>query len=265
MRGTGTRSVWRGGTGPAFSVASLSWTADGRQLVYLGQSCRSLQLDSEVCAHGGRTAEVRALNPAAGGGRLDSGPVLLRQSARYPYIAQAQISPDGTTITAVVLTGRMSSSHQVPDMAPEDLSVIQVSRSSRQPLRVLYQRNLGRTTEINTGPDFLQLSQDGSGQHWMLNGGLPAPGLHGRVQRLAARRAPGAAAAGDRPGGQRGLVTARRLAADAPQDRMAARRPAHHGLGGARLALPQGSGQRAYRGHSRGVSRSPPPPHGPCR
>ena len=172
--GTGTRSVWRGGTGPLFSVASLSWAADGRQLVYLGQLCRRLQLNSEACAHGGRTAEVRALIPAAGGGRLDSGPVLLRQSARYPYIAQAQITPDGTTITAVVLTGRMSSAHGLSDMVPPDLSVIQVSRATGQLLRVLYQRNLGRTTEINNGPDFLQLSQDSAGQHWMLNGGLCA-------------------------------------------------------------------------------------------
>jgi hypothetical protein len=170
--GTGTRSVWRGGTGPAFSVASLSWSADGRQLVYLGQSCRRLQLNSEACAHGGRTAEVRGLNPAAGGGRLDSGPVLLRQSARYPYIAQAQITPDGTTITAVLLTGRMSSAHGVSDMVPPNLSVIQVSRATGQLLRVLYQRNLGRTWDINNGPDFLQLSQDSAGQHWMLNAGL---------------------------------------------------------------------------------------------
>jgi hypothetical protein len=170
--GTGARSVWRGGTGPAFSVASLSWSADGRQLVYLGQSCRRLQINSEACALGGRTAEVRALNAAAGGGRLDSGPVLLRQSARYPYIAQAQITPDGTTITAVVLTGRRSSAHGVSDTVPPHLSVIQVSRATGQLLRVLYQRNLGRTTDINNGPDFLQLSQDSAGQHWMLNGGL---------------------------------------------------------------------------------------------
>ena len=81
---TGTRSVWRGGTSNAFTVASLSWTARGRQLVYLGQSCAHFQLDSEVCSAGVRTAQVRALNPAAGGGRLDSGPVLLRQSARLP-------------------------------------------------------------------------------------------------------------------------------------------------------------------------------------
>ncbi len=79
--------------------------------------------------------------------------------------------------------------------------MIQVSRSSGQLLRVLYQRKLGRTTDINTGPDFLQLSQDSAGQHWLLNGGLlPVGPVHGRVQRLAARRGPGAAAAGDRPG-----------------------------------------------------------------
>jgi hypothetical protein len=172
--GTGTRSVWRGGTGAGFSVASLSWTAHGRELVYLGQTCTYQQLNSEVCARRMRTAVVRALNPAAGGGRLDSGPVLLRQSARYPYIAQAEISPDSTTITALVLTGRMSSSHGISDLVPPDLSVIQVSRATGRPLRVLYQRNLGRTTGINDAPDFLQLSQDSAGQHWMLNGGLCA-------------------------------------------------------------------------------------------
>jgi hypothetical protein len=59
-------------------------------------------------------------------------------------------------------------------MVPPDLSVIQVSRATGQLLRVLYQRNLGRTTEINNGPDFLQLSQDSAGQHWMLNAGLCA-------------------------------------------------------------------------------------------
>jgi hypothetical protein len=34
-------------------------------------------------------------DPAARGGRLGSGPVLLRQSARFPHIVQAQISQDG--------------------------------------------------------------------------------------------------------------------------------------------------------------------------
>jgi hypothetical protein len=169
---TGARSVWRGGTGSAFSVASLSWTAHGRRLVYLGQTCGRIQLNTETCGDG-RSAEVRALNPAAGGG-LDSGRVLLRQSARYPYIAQAQISPDGSTITAIVLTGRVKNTPAIRSMVPSKLTVIQVSATTGQPRRVLYQRNLGAVTEINNGPDFLQLSQDGAGQHWMLNGGLCA-------------------------------------------------------------------------------------------
>ena len=184
---------------------------------------RRLQLNSEVCADGGRTAEVRALNPAAGGGRLDSGPVLLRQSARYPYIAQAQITPDGTTITAVVLTGRRCSAHGLSDMVPPDLSVIQVSRASGQPLRVLYQRNLGRTTDINTGPDFLQLSQDHAGKHWMLNGGLLrrtcTDGFNGWL-----RDGDWCLCPGQRSGGQRGLVNGAGL-----PGRTALRRPARPG------------------------------------
>lgn len=168
---TGARSVWRGGTGAAFSVASLSWTTHGRQLVYLGQTCSDQKLNSEVCTRYGRTAEVRALSPAAGGGRLDSGPVLLRQTAQFPYIAQAVVSPDGRTITAVVLTGRMTTSHGKTDVVPPDLSVTQLSRATGQ-LHVLYQRYLGQPVRMTLAPDVLQLSQDAAGQHWMLNGGV---------------------------------------------------------------------------------------------
>ena len=167
---TGARSVWRGGTGAAFSVASLSWTAHG-QLVYLGQTCGDQKLNSEVCTKYGRTAEVRALSPAAGGGRLTSGPVLLRQTAQFPYIAQALISPDGRTITAVVLTGRMTTSHGKSDVVPPNLSVIQLSKATGQ-LHVLYQRYLGQPVRMTLAPDVLQLSQDAAGQHWMLNGGV---------------------------------------------------------------------------------------------
>lgn len=171
---SGARSVWRGGTGQGFSVASLSWTAYGRQLVYLGQTCGRSMGDSETCSVGGRTAEVRALNPATHGGRLDSGRVFFRQSARYPYIAQAQVSPDGSTITAIVLSGRVKGTRAVSGFVPSNLTVIQVSPTTGQLLRLLYQRNLGATTEITNGPDFLQLSQDGPGQHWMFSDGACA-------------------------------------------------------------------------------------------
>ena len=179
---TGARSFWRGGNGAAYSVASLSWTAHG-QLVYLGQTCADQKLNSETCTKYGRTAAVRALTPAAGGGRLGSGPVLLRQSARFPYIVQALISPDGRTITAVVLTGRMASSHNEPDPLPPNLSVIQLSRATGQ-LHVLYQRYLGDSFGSIFAPDVLQLSQDAAGQHWMLNGAVcrnrcPGGGFNG--------------------------------------------------------------------------------------
>ena len=172
---TGARSVWRGGTGSgaAFSVASLSWTANGRELVYLGQTCADQKLSSEVCTRYGRTAEVRALSLVRGHGRLTSGPVLLRQSAQFPYIAQAVISPDGKTITAVILTGQSTSSHGGSGLIPPNLSVIRISRGTGQ-LRVLYRRNLGLSVGLSNGPDVLQLSQDTAGRHWMLNGDLCA-------------------------------------------------------------------------------------------
>ena len=74
----------------------------------------------------------------------------------------------------MVLTGRKTGPR---NLLPPNLSVIQVSRASGQPLRVLYQRYLGRITRMNSGPDVLQLSQDSAGQYWMLSGGL-CGGLH---------------------------------------------------------------------------------------
>ena len=111
------------------------------------------------------------------------GPVLLRQSAQFPYIVQALISPDGRTITAVVLTGRMTTSHNETDLVPPHLSVIQLSRATGQ-LHVLYQRYLGDISGSTFAPDVLQLSQDAAGQHWMLNGGVctsrcPVGGFNG--------------------------------------------------------------------------------------
>jgi hypothetical protein len=166
---TGRRTVWQGGLARrgfrGFDISSLSWTSDQQELVFTAQWCKPFEVNSQVCekaASGGRrAAEVRALNPAAGGGRLDSGQLLLRQSARYPYIASAAISPDGTTITALVLHGpvRVPS----PGTVPDHLSVVQISAATGRQLRVLYQRL--------TGPTFVwQLSPDASARQWLLDG-----------------------------------------------------------------------------------------------
>jgi hypothetical protein len=115
----------------------------------------------------------------SGGGTLDSGRLLLAQSPRFPYIVQALISPDGSTITAAVLTGPVKTAGLIRDMTPEVVSVEQISLASGQQLRVLYRRDMGRTTTMSI-PAFVALSPDSAGQHWMLNIGVGA-GVHGWI------------------------------------------------------------------------------------
>ena len=172
---TGAKTVWRNEAGAPhswFSVDSLSWTSDNRELVVLGEWCPTAA-DSEGCGPG-RIAEVRALDPASGGGPVYSGRLLLRQSARFPYPVQALISPDGATITAVVLRGRVVGNSQISGSVPQELSVQRFSAVTGQPLTVLYRHRLGDTSEVNGAPHFLALTQDASGQHLMLDIGLCA-------------------------------------------------------------------------------------------
>jgi hypothetical protein len=184
---TGARTVWRNEAGAPhrwFSVDSLSWTSNDRELVVLGEWCPTAT-SSESCGPG-RVAEVRALDPAAGGGPVYSGRLLLRQSARFPYPVQALISPDGATITAVVLRVRVVGNSQISGSVPEDLSVQRFSVVAGQPLAVLYRRRLGDTSEVNGAPHFLALAQAASGRHLMLDIGLCAghctDGANGWIQ-----------------------------------------------------------------------------------
>jgi hypothetical protein len=171
---TGKESVWRGGLselGKWFSVGNLSWANDGHELVFFGQGCpkgRGLGPGSESCGTG-RVAEARTLDPAAGGGRLDSGRLLLRQSARYPYIAQAVISPDGSTITAIVLAGPVTGNPSIRGSFPDHLAVEQISVRTGKLLGVLYRRKLGEPSLVMGVPDPLALIPDPAGQHWLLN------------------------------------------------------------------------------------------------
>jgi hypothetical protein len=110
---TGARTVWQGGLyrpGKTFTIPDISWTADGRSLVFLGLWCNP-PAATNLCAgtsgqQGYRDTEVRSLSVAAGGGRLGRGALLLTQSARYPVIAAAIAGPGASELTLVVLSGQ---------------------------------------------------------------------------------------------------------------------------------------------------------------
>jgi hypothetical protein len=173
---TGEKTIWRGGVArPGFKwlkIASLSWTGDGKELAVLGQWTRTDSGFYSEAAPRGRIAEVREIDLASGGGRVSGGRLLLRQSAVFPYIAQALISPDGSTITALVLKGATIGSKQISGTYPEDMSVVQISAATGRQLSVRYRRRLGDTGEINGAPDPFALSIDATGRNLMLNVGL---------------------------------------------------------------------------------------------
>jgi len=175
--GTGRTSVWQGGTGPGytFAVIGLSWTGNGDELVYYGQWCpnggNGLPASAGTASCGAATgsatgipgmkAEVWALDAARPGGRLDSGHLLYRVPATFPYLAQVVISPDGKTITAVALTGPARG-------RSARLVVEQISVPSGRRLSVAYTRDLDVSGSKYLAP--VNLSADGSGQHWLLSG-----------------------------------------------------------------------------------------------
>jgi hypothetical protein len=132
---TGSHAVWRGGLdrpNAAFAILGLSWTSDGRSLAFLAQWCSPPQrafsnTGSDVCGGATRSAQVRELDTTSAGGSLSSARLLLAQSARYPYIARALISPDGTSLTAILLSGPVPPGTGLGPNAPERLSVVRIS------------------------------------------------------------------------------------------------------------------------------------------
>ena len=174
---TGHRTVWRWHRGPvvrSFAVESLSWTSDDRTLALMGQWCDTGRTN-ETCAPGFRGQEVEALHPAAGGGEL-GGPGLLDSVGPRSEIVQAQISPDGRTVTAVVLSGRVPAVGHVRRYLSVD-RVSLVRGHLNQVQSVLYQRRLTDTLDSGEVPDLIALSQDATGQHMLVSG----PGFNGWI------------------------------------------------------------------------------------
>jgi hypothetical protein len=149
---TGTHRVWRGGldrTGATVIIDSLSWTRGGRGLAYVTQWCYPPDgvvylTTGPVCTPGSvqptrSFRQVREIDTTAAGGLLSSSRILLAQSPRYPYLMQALLSPDGTSLTAIALSGPKTAGDGRHSLTgPHDLSIVRISVSSGAETAVLY-------------------------------------------------------------------------------------------------------------------------------
>lgn len=183
---TGASSVWQLGLsrpGETSTIPGLSWTRDGRSLIFRAVWCRPVP-NSDVCLDdpgqpGYRGPQVRSLDVATRGGTLDHGSTLrLSQSARYPVIADAVAGPGGGLIVAV-LSG------------PADAASLTVERvgASGKPLGVLYRSTAYGTVGL---PASVTLTPDSTGRYLLLTYNSPH-GLvsgwidHGKLRFLPAR------------------------------------------------------------------------------
>jgi len=171
---TGKHSVWQGSERPGWTMflSSLSFTRGGRSLVVLEEWCKPGSAGNDSClgsgnpATEGRIAEVWAIDPARGGGRVDGGSLLLRQSARYPYVALAVITQDGRALIALLLSGGTY-------LYPKELTVARISVATGLELGVLFHSPAGGVVDSS-------LSLDGSGQYVLLGVDY---GHHGWIYR----------------------------------------------------------------------------------
>ena len=189
---TGQRTQWQGGlfrTGKQFSIPDLSWSADGRSLIFLGQWCDPPGLTA-FCSGGSapgeyRDAQVWSLSVATGGGSLTRGRVLLRQSARLPNIAQALGGPGGPggfDLTVAVVSGQVANGNW------RVLTVEDVSAATGAVLHVDYRLSLPR----GQGRLLQQvwLTADPSGQHLLISYGVDGGFTIGWIAGGALHRLP---------------------------------------------------------------------------
>jgi hypothetical protein len=114
----------------------MSFIRDGRELVVLEAWCH--RGPHKVYCNGNADIRVRAHSPAARGGSLAGGQLLLDQSALRPHgtsLTDAFISPDGSSVTALLAT--------CPPHGACTLPVAGVQLVTGQILHVLYQTHTG--------------------------------------------------------------------------------------------------------------------------
>ena len=180
---TGARSTWQGGMsrpGQTLTIPAISWTPDGRSLVFRAVWCRPIP-NSDVCLDqpgqpGYGAAEIRSLDVGTRGGTLDHGSTLrLSQSARYPVIADAVAGPGGE-LTLAVLSG------------PADAATLTVERvgAAGKRLGVLYR---SRAYGTEGRPDSVTLTPSATGTYMLIayngpNGPVTGWIDHGKLRFL---------------------------------------------------------------------------------
>lgn len=173
---TGQRAHWRAGryVPGALQFAggrSLSLNQEGTELVVLEARCHR-QGDLANCP-GHDDVQVRAYAPAMRGGSLEYGQVLLQPSALRPAgasPAQAFISPDGATLTTVLVS--------CPKRGSCTLSEAQLAPGTNRVRRVLYR--------VHTGTAFQGVferfaSIDPTGRFLILDAGAGAKRVNGWI------------------------------------------------------------------------------------
>jgi len=157
---SGQQTVWRGIRKKNWpvSIPSVSWTPDGRSVVYLLQWCSSGLEGTDTCFPGTQYAEVWSLDPSTHGGWLARhGHRLLAQSARYPVIQQALASGRGDALIVMVLSAELG----------KHLGIDLVSVPCAKTLAVLYRGVAGEAVASS-------LSTDGSRAYLLLADGFGA-------------------------------------------------------------------------------------------
>ena len=183
---TGKQTIWQGINHKNWpvSIPSVSWTRDGRSVVYLLQWCSKGLEGTDTCMSQSRQdQQVWTLDAASPGGSLAAhGHRLLASSARYPIIQQAiAAGRDGEIIVMVVS----------PNTQHGHLAIDLVSVPAGKTRTVLYHGAEGLAAGSSLSADasgaYLLLA-DGFGPHhgWIHGGALHLlPPTNGSGEPLA--------------------------------------------------------------------------------
>jgi len=158
---SGAHVIWR--NAPAtrhasrFRIFDVSFAAGGREVVFLGTRTCGSGNNPALCRPSDQ--QVRALSPAADGGMLNAGRILLQRTERGPRrITDIAVSADGTTLTIVTVS-------VPPRPQPSTATVSQLPAGTRRQ-RIIYQIHGSSGLE----PEVF-FSTDSSGRHFLINAG----------------------------------------------------------------------------------------------